>query len=68
MTDEQIIKLWKTGFSKYKVAEIYRRIYNQQIKIIRLEVRNRHSGKMISSYEALNRVEKLILKEMNKTN
>lgn len=64
MTEEQILQLWKKGYSKHKVAQIYKRIYNEQIKIIRLDVRNRHSGKMISTYEALNRVEKIILKNL----
>lgn len=65
MTEEQILQMWRSGYSKYKVAEIYKRIYNEQIKIIRLEVRNRHSGKMISTYEALNKVERIILKNIN---
>lgn len=66
MRDEEILKLWRSGLSKYKVAEIYKRRYNQQIRIIRLEPRNRHSGRMINSYEALSRVENVILKEVNK--
>lgn len=61
MTDEQIIKLWRSGLSKYKVAEIYKRAYNQQIKIMRLEPHNRNRGRLISSYEALARVERVIL-------
>lgn len=64
MTDEEILQEWKRGYSKYKVAEIYRRRYNQQLKIIRLEVRNRHAGKFITYYEALARVEKIIFKEV----
>lgn len=66
MTEEQIIQLWRSGLDKYKVAEIYKKIYNQEIKIIRLEVRNRHSGKMITTYEALAKIEKVILKELNR--
>ncbi len=66
MTDEQIIKLWRSGLTKYKVAEIYKRLYNQNIKLVRLEPHNRHRGSLISSYEALARVEKIILKEVNK--
>lgn len=62
MTEEQILQMWRSGYSKYKVAEIYKRIYNEQIKIIRLDIRNRHAGKMISTYEALNKVERVILK------
>ena len=66
MTEEQILQMWRSGYSKYKVAEIYKRIYNEQIKIIRLDVRNSHSGKMISTYEALNRVERVILKNLER--
>lgn len=62
MTEEQIIRLWRSGLNKYKVAEIYKRTYNQQIKIMRLEPHNRNRGRLISSYEALARVERIILK------
>lgn len=67
MSDEEILKEWQKGYSKFKVAEIYKNRYNQQLKIIRLEVRNRHAGKFITYYEALARVEKIILKEVNKS-
>lgn len=30
--DQEILQLWKSGLSKYKVAEIYRRRYNEHIK------------------------------------
>ena len=53
MTKTEIIQLWKAGLSKYKLAIIYQRQYNQEIKIIRSEMRNRHKGKLISSYEEL---------------
>lgn len=66
MSEEEILKLWRSGLSKYKVAEIYKRTYNQQIKIMRLEPHNRHRGRLISSYDALSRVEKIILEEVNK--
>lgn len=66
MSDEEILQEWRKGYSKFKVAEIYKNRYNQQLKIIRLDVRNRHSGKFISYFEALNRVEKIILKEVRK--
>lgn len=59
---EEIIKLWKQGLSKDKLALMYKRQYNQQIKIIRSSVRNRHSGRFISSYEALAYVERIIYK------
>lgn len=57
---EEIINLWKQGLSKDKLALMYKRQYNQQIKIIRSSVRNRHSGRFISNYEALAYVEKII--------
>ena len=62
MTDKKIIEKWKAGLSKNKLAEIYRREYNQQIKIIRSTVRHRHDGSFISNYEALARVERVIYK------
>lgn len=60
MQDKEIIEKWKQGLSKYKLAQIYKRQYNQQIRIIRSEVRNRHSGRFITSYEALEKIEKVI--------
>ena len=62
MQDKEIIELWKQGLSKNKLALIYKRQYNQQIRIIRSEVRNRHSGSFISSYEALAKIERVIYK------
>lgn len=66
MNENEVLNLWKSGLSKHKVAEIYRRRYNQQIKVIRAEVVNRHAGKFISSYEALAVVERVIYKELMK--
>ena len=60
MTDQEIIEKWKQGLSKNKLAEIYRREYNQQIKIIRSSVKHRHDGRYISNYEALAKVEGVI--------
>jgi len=60
MQDKEIIEKWKAGLSKNKLAEIYRREYNQQINIIRSTVRHRHDGTFISNYEALARVERVI--------
>ena len=60
MQDKEIIEKWKAGLSKNKLAEIYRREYNQQIKIIRSTTRHRHDGKYISNYEALAKVESVI--------
>ncbi len=60
MQDKEIIQKWKQGLTKETLAKIYKRQYNQQIRIIRSEVRNRHSGKFITSYEALAKIEKVI--------
>lgn len=66
MSENEVLNLWKSGLSKNKVAEIYRRRYNQRIKVIRAEVVNRHAGRFISSYEALAVVERVIYKELMK--
>ena len=65
MREEDILKLWKSGLNKNQVAKIYMRQYNQRIKIIRYDRRHRHE-KFITYKEALNKVEKLILKEVRK--
>ena len=62
MTDKEIIQKWKSGLSKNQLALIYKRQYNQKIKIIRSSVRHRHSGKFITSYDALAYVERIIYK------
>lgn len=62
MSENEVLNLWKSGLSKHKVAEIYRRRYNQQIKVIRAEVVNRHAGRFISNYEALAVIERIIYK------
>ena len=62
MQDKEIIDKWKSGLSKNKLALIYKRQYNQEIRIIRAEVRNRHSGRFITNYEALAYVERVIYK------
>ena len=62
MQDKEIIELWRQGLSKNKLAIMYKREYNQQIKIIRSEVINRHRGRFISNYEALEYVERVIYK------
>ena len=66
MDEKEIIQKWKSGLSKNKLALIYKRQYNQQIKIIRLEMKNRHSGKFITNYEALSYIEKIIYKYIKK--
>ncbi len=45
MQEKEIIQKWLSGFSKEQLAKIYKRQYNQEIKIIRSSVRNRHSRK-----------------------
>lgn len=60
MNKDRILSLWRSGLSKNKIAEIYKREYNNEIKLIRMTVRNRHEGKYITSYDALARVEQVI--------
>lgn len=66
MQDKDIIQLWRSGLTKEQIAKQYKREYNQQIKVIRSELKNRHSGKFINSYEALAYVEKIIYKYLKK--
>lgn len=66
MQDKEIIEKWKAGLSKGTLAQMYKRQYNQQIKIIRSEVINRHKGKFITSYEALAYVERVIYKYLKR--
>ena len=60
MQDKEIIQKWKQGLSKNQLAIMYKRQYNQEIKMIRSTVRHRHDGRYISSYEALAYVERVI--------
>lgn len=62
MTDKEILEKWKAGLSKEQLAKQYRREYNMQIRIIRAEVRHRHSGRFITNYGSLAYVEKVIYK------
>ena len=62
MTEKQIIMLWEKGLSKNKLAEVYRREYNEQIKTIRRSTKHRYDGRFITNYEALHQVEKAIYK------
>ena len=66
MTEKEIIQKWLSGLSKEQLAKQYKRQYNQQIRIIRSEVRNRHSGRVITNYEALAYVEKIIYRYLEK--
>lgn len=68
MTKQEIIEKWKAGLSKNQLALIYKRQYNMEIKLIRLNMQNRHSGKLISNYEALQYVEKIIYNEVKQEN
>lgn len=62
MKENEIITKWKQGLSKNQLATMYKRQYNQEIKIIRSSVRHRHDGRYISNYEALAYVERIIYK------
>lgn len=64
MTDKEIILLWRQGLSKNQLSLTYKRRYNQKIKIIRSEMKNRHKGKFITNYEALAYVERVIYNEL----
>lgn len=64
MTDREIILLWRQGLSKNQLSLTYKRRYNQKIKIIRSEMKNRHKGKFITNYEALAYVERVIYNEL----
>ncbi len=66
MQDKEILEKWKQGLSKEQLAKQYKRQYNQEIKIIRAEVRNRHSGRFITQYEALAYVEKIIYRYLKR--
>lgn len=62
MKGNEIITKRKQGLSKNQLATMYKRQYNQEIKIIRSSVRHRHDGRYISNYEALAYVERVIYK------
>lgn len=62
MRKKEIIEKWKQGLNKEVLAKMYRREYNQGIKIIRSSLENRYKGKFITNYEALEYVEKIIYK------
>ena len=62
MKEKEIITKWKAGLSKNQLATMYKRQYNQEIKIIRSSVRHKHDGRYISNYQALAYVERVIYK------
>ncbi len=66
MQDKEIIQKWLNGLSKEQLAKQYKRRYNQEIKIIRSSIRNRHSGRFITNREALSKVEQVIYKYLKK--
>lgn len=66
MKENEIITKWKQGLGKNQLATMYKRQYNQEIKIIRSSVRHRHDGRYISNYEALAYVERVIYKYLKK--
>lgn len=66
MQDKEIIQKWLEGLSKEQLAKMYKRQYDMQIRNIRAEVKNRHSGRFITQYEALAYVEKIIYKYLKK--
>ena len=66
MQDKEIIEKWLSGLSKGQLAKQYKRQYNMQIRNIRAEVRNRHSGRFITKYEALAYIEKIIYKYLKR--
>ena len=65
MTDEEIIKMWHEGYTRLSLAKIYMQRYNQQVKIIRLDMKNRHV-RFITYKEALNRVEKILINDVRR--
>lgn len=67
MQDREILLKWRQGLSKQKLAEIYKREYNRNIRLIRLSVRHRHDGRYITNYESLAHVEKVIYKYIRNT-
>ena len=42
MREEEIIEKWKQGLDIKYLAKVYKRSYNQNIKLIRASVRHRH--------------------------
>lgn len=66
MQEKEIIQKWIEGLSKEQLAKIYKRQYNIEIRNIRAEVRNRHSGRFITNREALAYVEKIIYKYLKR--
>ena len=68
MTEKEIIKLWRSGLSKNQLSLTYKRRYNQKIKIIRAEMKNRHKGRFITNYESLDFIERVKYNEIKNNN
>lgn len=66
MQNKEIIQKWLAGLSKEQLAKMYKRQYNMQIRNIRAEVKNRHSGRFITQYEALSKIEQVIYKYLKR--
>ena len=66
MKEQEVIQLWQSGIDKHKLAEIYKRSYNNNVKLIRSTVRHRHDGRFITTREALYVVERVIYKSIMK--
>ena len=62
--EQEILKLWQSGLSITKVAEIYRRNHNMHIKLVRTEMHNRHAGRLMTRHPALAIVERVIYKKV----
>ena len=69
MKEEEIINLWKQGLDKQTIANRYQRILNQYAKVLKLDIKHKDE-KLITRYEALQKVENVIYQyiiKMNKT-
>lgn len=42
MSENEILELWRSGIDKIRLAELYKRRHNQQVKVIRASMRHRH--------------------------
>ena len=65
MTEEEILKLWNSGITRLTLAKIYQRRYNQNVEIIRLDMKNRHV-RFITYKESLNKIEVILLNNLKK--
>ena len=68
MKEQEVIQLWQSGIDKHKLAELYKRSYNNNVKLSRSTVRHRHDGRFITTREALYVIERVIYKYIMKLN